>query len=99
MEWIPRGSNGGVGLTFLRAENLGTLEVGTTSTKFVPARHVEENPLQNSEVTSLLSMTLSGSKLEFIFARAIAPNVTLKKLMVRHNLDERSNIVIHNGHV
>jgi hypothetical protein len=38
-------SNGGVGLAFLRAEHLGTLEVGTTSTTTVPARHVEENLL------------------------------------------------------
>jgi hypothetical protein len=34
-------SNGGVKLMFLRAEDLGTLEVGTTSTKFVHAFKVE----------------------------------------------------------
>ena len=38
-------SNWGAGLAFLRAEYLGTLDVGTTSTKFVPTRHVEENLL------------------------------------------------------
>jgi hypothetical protein len=37
--------NGGVELVFLQAKNLGTLEVGTTSTEFIPARHVEENLL------------------------------------------------------
>ena len=36
-------SNGLVGFAFLRAEYLGTLEVRTTSTEFIPARHVEEN--------------------------------------------------------
>ena len=38
-------SNGGVWLAFLRAENLGTLEVGTTSIEFDLAGHVEENLL------------------------------------------------------
>ena len=70
-------SNGDVGLAFLRAEYLGTLEVGTTSTKFVPAFEIKENLLQNSGVTSTLSTMLSASKLEFFFARAIAPNATL----------------------
>jgi hypothetical protein len=38
-------SNADIRLAFLRAKYLGTLEVGTTSLKFVPARHVEENRL------------------------------------------------------
>jgi hypothetical protein len=38
-------SNGGVGLAFLQAEHLNTLEVGTTSTEFVTAMHVEDNLL------------------------------------------------------
>jgi hypothetical protein len=38
-------SNGGVRLAFLRAEYLGTLEVGTTSTEFVYAFKVDENLL------------------------------------------------------
>lgn len=29
-------------LEFLRSEYLGTLEVGTISAKFIPARHIEE---------------------------------------------------------
>ena len=33
----------GIRLAFLRAEDLGTFEVGTTSTKFVPAIKVEKN--------------------------------------------------------
>jgi hypothetical protein len=36
-------SNGGVGHSFLRAEDLGTLKVGTTSTEFVHAFKVGEN--------------------------------------------------------
>jgi hypothetical protein len=92
-------SNGGVRLTFMRAEYLGTLEVRTTNTKFVSARHVEEDLLQDSGVTCTLSMTLSASKLEFFFARVIATNATLKKLMVRHNLEEGSIILIHSSHV
>jgi hypothetical protein len=38
-------SNGCVRLAFLRAENFGTLEVGTTSTEFVDAFKVEYNLL------------------------------------------------------
>ena len=38
-------SNGGVRLAFLRAEDLGTFKVGTTSTKFIHAFKVEENLL------------------------------------------------------
>jgi hypothetical protein len=38
-------SNGCVRLTFLRAEDFGTLEVGTTSTEFIHAFKVEENLL------------------------------------------------------
>jgi hypothetical protein len=34
-------SNGGIRLSFLRAEDFGALEVGTTSTKFVNAFKVE----------------------------------------------------------
>jgi hypothetical protein len=92
-------SNGGVGLAILEAKDLGILKVGTTSTEFVSTRHVEQNLLKENGVTCTLSTMLSASKLEFFFARAIAANATLKKLMVRHNLEERSNIVIHSGHV
>jgi hypothetical protein len=92
-------SNWGVRLAFLGVKDLDTLKVETTSIEFVPTMHVEENLLQNNGVTYMLSMTLSTSKLEFLFARAISPNTILKKLMVRHNLEERSNVVIHNGHV
>jgi hypothetical protein len=38
-------SNGGVRLAFVQAEDLGTLEVGTTSTEFVDAFKVEYNLL------------------------------------------------------
>jgi hypothetical protein len=38
-------SNGGVRLAFLRAEDLGTLEVGSTITKKFRAFKVEENLL------------------------------------------------------
>jgi hypothetical protein len=38
-------SNGGVRLAFVRAEDLGTLKVGTTSTEFVDAFKVEYNLL------------------------------------------------------
>jgi hypothetical protein len=38
-------SNGGVRLAFVRAKDLGTLEVGTTSTEFVDAFKVEYNLL------------------------------------------------------
>jgi hypothetical protein len=38
-------SNADVKHAFLRAKYLGTLEVGTTSTKFIVVRHVEENLL------------------------------------------------------
>jgi hypothetical protein len=34
-------TNGGVKLAFLRAEDFGTLEVGTTSTKFIYAFKVK----------------------------------------------------------
>ena len=34
-------SYGGVGLVFLQAKYLGTLEVGTTSTEFVPTFEVQ----------------------------------------------------------
>ena len=46
-----------------------------------------------------MSTTVSTLKLEFLFARAITPNATLKKLMERPNLKERLNIVIHNGQI
>ena len=65
--------NRGVGLTFLQAGDLGTLEVGTTSIKFVSAFEVEENLLQNSEVTSTLSTTLSASKFEFFLCSGHRP--------------------------
>ena len=51
-------SNGGVELALLRAEYLGTLKMGTTSTTFVPAFEVKVNLLQKSGITST-------SKLEF----------------------------------
>jgi hypothetical protein len=38
-------SNGGVGLAFLRAEYLGTLEVGTTSTKLVIKKNYKKSTL------------------------------------------------------
>ena len=66
-------SNGSVGFAFIRAKYLGTLQVGTTSIEFFSAFEVNENLLHNSGVTN----TLSTSKLEFVSARAIAPNTTL----------------------
>ena len=71
-------SNGGIMLAFVGAKDLGTLKVGTTSTKFLSARHVEKNLLKDSGVTSTLSTTLSSTKLEFFFARAIPPTPPLR---------------------
>jgi hypothetical protein len=88
-------SNGDIGLAFLEAKDLDTLNVGTTSIKFLSARHVEKNLLQDIEVTS----TLSASKLEFFLLWPSPPNATLKKLIVCHYLEECSNIVIHSGHI
>ena len=73
--------------------------MGTTNTKVISAFVVEENVLQNSEVTNTLSMTLCASKFKFLFARAIVPNATYLKLMVSHDLKEGSNVIIHSGHV
>lgn len=67
------GSDGGVGLALLRSKHLGTLKVGITSVEFVFAEHVKENIVQHSQVTT----SLSASKLEFVFARAITSNATL----------------------
>ena len=70
-------SNVGVGLAFLQAKYLGTLEVGTTSIGIVTAFEVKENLLSNNKVTNTLSTTLCASKLELLFVGAIAPNATL----------------------
>ena len=78
----------GARLAFLRAKDLGTLEVGTTSIEIVSAFEVEEDLLWDSWVTNTLSTTLSAAKLELFFARAIAPN-----------LEKGLNIVIDSGKV
>jgi hypothetical protein len=46
-----------------------------------------------------LSTPLSTSKLELFCDKALIPNATFKKLVAHHNLKDRSNIVIHSGHV
>jgi hypothetical protein len=42
---------------------------------------------------------LCATKLEFFFTRAITSSATLEKLIVSHDLEEGSNVVIHSGDV
>ena len=92
-------SNRCIKLPILRAKDLYSLMVGFTSTKFICPRHAKEYRLDNTWITSALSLVLSGPKLQFFFTWAHASDASLEVLKISHYVEEQSNIIVYHNNI
>jgi len=68
-------------------------------TEVLSIGHVLKDLLQSNKITHSVGFVLSNTELEFLLTRTITTRVTPKKLVVRHDLEESSDIVIDRRHV